>query len=168
MANKHNMPEEEFKEIMYVALLMLSSTSKDPRIIPELMYLLDADTFIRLVNVYSGKSIKIPTKDKLLKAIKTVTYYYHVEIKGADPETVRRTYDITKYTERHIKRRVDFFKKKIRDRKFSIPKHFRTSKLMKGVYENIWETEAVEEKPKKSTKKRSNSKARKRKKRKTR
>jgi hypothetical protein len=168
MSDKPNMPEEEFKEILYIALMMLSSSSKDPRIIPELMYLLDADTFIRLVNVYSGKSIKIPSKDKLLKAIKTVTYYYHVEIKGADPETVRRTYDITKYTERHIKRRVDFFKKKIRERKFSIPKHFRSSELMKGVHEEIWKTETVVEKPKKSKKVRSRSKAKKRKKRKTR
>lgn len=164
MDNKHNMPEEEFKEILYIALLMLSSTSKDPRIIPELMYLLDADTFIRLVNVYSGKSIKIPSKDKLLKAIKTVTYYYHVEIKGADPETVRRTYDISKYTERHIKRKVDFFKKQIREKKFNIPKHFRSSELMKGVYEDIWKPEPVVKTPVK--KKKGKSRATKRKKRK--
>ncbi len=131
--------DDEYKELMYVALMMLAS--KDRHTIPELLYIMDADTFLRLVEVYSGRSIKIPSKSHLVKAIKTIAYYYHVEINGEKPESVRRKYNITKYNERHIKRRVTFFKKKAREKKFNIPRYFRSSKLLKGIYEDLWKPE---------------------------
>lgn len=139
-----NFNDKEFTELLFVSLLILSA--KKQKIVPELLYVMDASTFLDLVNVFSGKTIKIPDKKKLLVSLKTVAYYYHVEIKKESSVSVCKKYGINKLAEKHMIRRMKSYIYKLKTLKDDIPPEFRKSELMKGLYNEIW-------KPKKKRKK---------------
>ena len=143
--------DKEYKELLYVALMMLSS--KDRHIIPELLYIMDSDTFIRLINIYSGRSIKVPSKPEIIKAINTIVYYYHVEVNGEDPEVICKRLKITGHHQRHIRRRVSLFKSRLKNDNLNIPGYMRSSKLMKGIYDDLWKPKKLKKKVRKKARK---------------
>lgn len=70
-------------EMYYISLLLLSSLKKKCYSnIPELSLILDEENLLRLINVYGGQTITIPTKEEVKKYLQIVMVYYYSEIKG--------------------------------------------------------------------------------------
>ncbi len=86
------MTEQERKELLYISLLALSAAHfpkwKDNSAIeiPELLYILEPDIFLKLVSAYPKKRIRIPSKDEIMKTMKFIMYYQEVLIKGKSRE----------------------------------------------------------------------------------
>ena len=73
----------ENSEIYYISLLLLANVKKKGYSnIPELSLILDEDNFLRLLDVYGGQTIKIPTKADVRRYLQTVMVYYYTEMKG--------------------------------------------------------------------------------------
>ena len=73
----------EDSELYYISLLLLANIKKRGYSnIPELSLILDEDNFLRLLDVYGGQTLKIPTKADVKRYLQTVMVYYYIEIKG--------------------------------------------------------------------------------------
>jgi hypothetical protein len=85
-----NNPDKELLEsittnsdLYYISLILLSAFNKRGyKQIPELALILDEDNLMRLLDVYGGQTIQIPTKEQLGRYLKAISVYYYTEIKG--------------------------------------------------------------------------------------
>lgn len=126
--------DQQKKEMTYLSLLVLSF--RDNNILPELLYLLDTDVFIKLINVYSGKCIRIPSKDEILKSFQVLMYYYEVEIGHKDEKAFFKKHHITKKWPGGIRHRITKLKKQLK--MTTIPKEFCKSDFLKKLQEVLW------------------------------
>lgn len=70
-------------DIYYLSLLMLSTYKKSNyKQIPELALILDQKNFLDFIDVYGGKTIKVPTKKEVLRYTKIIGIVYYTQICG--------------------------------------------------------------------------------------
>jgi len=63
----------------YMALMILYFLKDDPKYstISEMVYLLDKQNFLNLVQYYGGQEIYVPEKDEIMLALKTILLYQY-------------------------------------------------------------------------------------------
>lgn len=73
-------------DLYSVASSLLYSLKDTPKysIISELFYLLDYDSFIKLIKYYGGKIIRIPSSDEISDLLKILLVYQYYEAEGQD------------------------------------------------------------------------------------
>jgi len=76
-------------DMYYFALFVFSCMEPTfkTNCLAELTLILDKDNFFNLVNVFGGRTIKIPTKDELNKYLKVVGAYYYIHYEGVNMST---------------------------------------------------------------------------------
>ena len=134
------MPETEItdkqaKDLTYIALLTIASG--DDGVIPEILFLIDNKDFMRLVNAFSGRYIRIPAKDELIKALKTVKYYHDVEIKGDDPAEVCKRYHIDNYNHRWLISRIKNLQKFLVKNDYELPNEYKNSEFLVSLVDSL-------------------------------
>ena len=78
--------EQKFLNVVSIVLYG-DDTNKD---LAELFSLVDFDSFIKIINLFDGRTIKFPSKEEIKEAIEIALYYYYKEIKGV------KTYQVLK------------------------------------------------------------------------
>lgn len=79
--------EMDKKDISSLILFALYKLKDVPEysIISELPYILDSDSFIRFLNYYGGKTIKVPTVDEFNRIVDSILVY---SVKENDGKTI--------------------------------------------------------------------------------
>ena len=79
--------EMDKKDISSLILFALYKLKDVPEysIISELPYILDSDSFIRFLNYYGGKTIKVPTVDEFNRIVDSILVY---SVKENDDKTI--------------------------------------------------------------------------------
>ena len=79
--------EMDKKDISSLILFALYKLKDVPEYstISELPYILDSDSFIRFLNYYGGKTVKVPTVDEFNKIVDSILVY---SIKENDGKTI--------------------------------------------------------------------------------
>lgn len=79
--------EMDKKDISSLILFALYKLKDVPEysIISELPYILDSDSFIRFLNYYGGKTIKVPTVDEFNRVVDSILVY---SVKENDDKTI--------------------------------------------------------------------------------
>ena len=81
------------KDIYYLASIVVEGL-KDANnlkygMIPELMYILGEEQFLKLIYYFEGQTIQIPTRNEILKVLYLIIMLYNVEVLGRDFDEVR-------------------------------------------------------------------------------
>jgi hypothetical protein len=68
-----------------LALMLLYKVSDNPRysVLSELSYLLDKDSLLRFLTYFGGKTIEVPTIERLKSTLRTLLLYQKYEIEKA-------------------------------------------------------------------------------------
>lgn len=75
---------QDMGDLYFVAQLILSKLepSDKNRMIAELSYLLDTQSFINLLWYFEGETIRIPTRAELKEVLQMMMIYYHHQVLG--------------------------------------------------------------------------------------
>lgn len=70
------------KDVYSILCSLLYDMTKIPEysIISELCYILDVDSFMKLIKYFKGQTIRIPTEEEFCEAIKILLLYHYSEI----------------------------------------------------------------------------------------
>lgn len=73
---------QDMGDLYFVAQLILAKLepSDKNRMLAELSYLLDSQSFINLLWYFEGQTIRIPTRDELKEVLQLMSIYYHYNI----------------------------------------------------------------------------------------
>lgn len=132
--------EQDKKNLTYMALLLLAS--KGDAIIPELLYLLDNASFLKLVKTYPAQTIRIPSGDEITKALQVVMYYAEVLIRGESSKDFFRKAGVTRRSKRRqnkIHEDATMFRNHLKSEKYRIPAYFLQSDLLKTIQLDLFE-----------------------------
>lgn len=81
---------EKFLDIVSIIVYM-NDECKD---IADLYSTVDLDTFVKIVNLFSGRTIHFPEKKEIKDAIELALLYYYKNIKGVQSYKELKTYNI--------------------------------------------------------------------------
>lgn len=78
--------------LVSILLEMIKLDNKDNKygMIPELMYILGEEQFLKLIYYFEGQYIKVPTRNELLTILYLLIMFYNVEVLGNDFDEVRK------------------------------------------------------------------------------
>lgn len=84
--NSVNLDRLTKEETMSVAIALLYSLKDDPKysMISELPYIIDYDSFIKLIKYYGGMTIKIPTIEEINDILRILLLYQNFKVKKMD------------------------------------------------------------------------------------
>ena len=126
--------------ILFLALIVMRSFGSKSNsktmtdvIFPELLFLFDIKVVMKLIKVYGGRYIKIPSGQQLQHALMVVIYFYCKEGLKMSDEQVVTSFHLAKKQLGLLKKRVKAFKQYLKKNKIALPKAFLKSntKLVK-------------------------------------
>ena len=73
----HDLNNLSFEDNYSLSLMLLHKLSNNPKysVLSELAYLMDKDSLINFLTYYGGKTIEVPTIDKLKSTLRTLILY---------------------------------------------------------------------------------------------
>lgn len=135
MSNRiKKLSEQHKKEMLYMAMVSLSFRSSD--IIPELLHIMDSETFIKMVNIYAGKCLKMPSKREIARGFQVLLYHHDVKICGMDEDEFFKKHDITLKWISGIRQRARKFANSLDTLK--LPKGFARTGFIKKLEGTLW------------------------------
>lgn len=135
---------QEKKEMLYISLLALSAAplrwaTNTACEVPELLYILEPDVFLKLSSVYPKKIVRIPSKQELVKTMKLIKYYQDVLIKGKSREQFLKDSKLimAKSFSLETERKAKELRANLKSCGFKIPAAFMQSGLLKTIQEDL-------------------------------
>jgi len=94
---------------MLFLLLSYSNFKKESTIFPEILYVLEKEDFMNLLDLFGGKTVKIPSKSELLKDLKFIKYFCYKFLYQYEKENIKNKMSISeKSVESYEKSYKDF------------------------------------------------------------
>lgn len=136
--------EQEKKELSYISLILMISSdevfgtcSVKNSIVPEMVYVLNTESFIGLMKHFPGQWIRIPSVSEMKRALDVIAYYYHTEVKGEVKKDVLHKLHLLEKDKRLITPRINNLKKFFKDSNFKIPDSMCTTDFMKKLQKQL-------------------------------
>ena len=121
-------------EYFYLAMTVLNM--RDELNIPELLAVIDPLQMLKLIDVFGGRYIRVPTREELDKAFSVILYHHHIVINGGNEVEIRKYFDyMSNYEWRHVRQRALQFDIEIKKGNFVIPLMYQKSLIMKELLE---------------------------------
>jgi len=116
MSFKPHLPADlhERAEFFATALSVFLSRN-DKAILPEVLYFLNPDQVLTLINTFGGTSVKIPTMKEFGEdLITTLVIFYH-EVRGMSYDEIQRRLDIPQARWEAVMRKTEVWKEFVKD-----------------------------------------------------
>ena len=91
--------------IVYLALSILCSNQNS--LVPELLYVLNAEQIINFIKVFGGETLKIPTASEFGKDMMAAIACYHIDVEDKSWDFVAMKYNIDGNYLRALKNRLE-------------------------------------------------------------
>lgn len=96
-----NIPSATQDQI-FLALVISDAFS----VVPELFKTLGREQFLKFIDVYGGTTIRIPTRDSIMRCLRDVSIYQRYTEHGVDMKTLAQEYELSYHNVRRIILRV--------------------------------------------------------------
>ena len=84
-------------------------------VVSELSYLLDYDSFIKMITYYGGMTIRIPSAEEVNDMLKVLLLYQYYEVEGCSWESSLRKIEVPFEESRSYKNKLTQLKKVLKD-----------------------------------------------------
>lgn len=94
--NKLRENDDNYTLAMMVLLLLKSNNPERYANLVDLFYLLDEDTFIKVLQVFGGTTINVPTEEEFDQLMKGIILYQRSNVDKEDPRQVKKDLGLSK------------------------------------------------------------------------
>jgi hypothetical protein len=116
--------------LLYIALSMLSNSKSSIRktVVPELMYSLDKDDLLKLINMFGGENLYIPTAKEFKFFMQCALAGYYKRSQGQQWKWIKETMELSEEETLKIKEEVESWVKNCSKDELDLLKQFQELK----------------------------------------
>lgn len=93
---------DSYSSLFYIALTMLLNKNENS-IFPEILYILEPEQVLQVVDMFEGQTIQVPTRQELAVKLQSALVAYYIYCEGKTPLSVSQELSIDGNEMRSIK-----------------------------------------------------------------
>lgn len=99
----------KMQSMIYLAMHLINNDDKLKLVLPEMLYSMDEDSFIRFVKICGGRTIRIPTLEEIALNLLAAVCAYKIIKENLSLETIFKLYDTPKSYRDYITEKLSRF-----------------------------------------------------------